>query len=352
MALGFLLKGIIGIAIPAFTIFLFLLIKKELYRLKEMRILPGIIIILTIGTPWYIAEWLLHGEKFVQFALGFLFLSRFGGVVAGHPGPWYYYFLALLLGFAPWSHFLPYSLFRTWKQRANAPELLTLCFIVPVFIVFSIAKTKLPSYLLPIFPFLAITIGKLWNDFLSLDQNKLRRPMTTAIVSFAIVVLLLIIGFIIVGTSQYSSQYQESLPNLLFLGSILIVGSLVSIVFYFTKRYQSSFASIPIMVFIIALILTTQTLPLVENYKGTKELANKVSQVIKTDEQIAAYHVGNRPGVVFYNSKPIVFLDQQEQLLEFLKKKQGYCFTTIEEHKKLQEKRKTLAQQGKLIVIY
>ncbi|MBU1026261.1 MAG: glycosyltransferase family 39 protein, partial [Candidatus Margulisbacteria bacterium] len=123
MSLAVITKGIIGLALPGFAIFLFLLFKKELNRILEMQIPAGILIVLVIGAPWYIAEWLMHGDKFTEFVLGFLFMSRFKGVVAGHPGPWYYYFLAIILGFAPWSHFLPYSLIRTWKHKLKAPEL-------------------------------------------------------------------------------------------------------------------------------------------------------------------------------------------------------------------------------------
>ncbi len=328
MALGMITKGLIGAALPGFAIFLFLLFRRELKHLKEMRIPFGIALILLIAGPWYAAEWFLHGTEFTQFILGFLFLSRFQGVVSGHPGPWYYYFLALLLGFAPWSHFLPYSLLRTWKNRLNKPELLTLCYIIPVFIVFSIAKTKLPNYMLPIYPFLAIMGGKLWNDFLGAEKQDMRRGMVIANLLLAIVVILIIIGFSILGTSNYSGQYQELMPNLLLLGGILAGGSIISIGAFILRRHKISFAIIPIMVFAIAFILTTQTLPAVEKYKGAKELAQQMTQNIKEGEIIAAYNIGNRPSVVFYNTKPVVFLKSEEELNKFLKEKRGYCFTT------------------------
>lgn len=352
MALGMLTKGIIGIVLPGFAIFLFLLFRKELNRIKELQILPGIIIFSLIAAPWYIIEWLLHGQQFTEFVLGFLFLARFGGVVAGHPGPWYYYFLAIILGFAPWSHFLPYSLARTWKSKLNAPELLSLCYIIPVFLVFSVAKTKLPSYLLPLYPFFAITVGKLWDDFLGTEQNNLKKGMIIANILLAVVVTLIIIGFIMLGTSNYSGQYQELMPNLLLLAGILVAGSLISIGAYFLQKYKLSFTAIPVMVFIITLILTTQTLPAVEKYKGSKELGQKVTQVIKANDQIAAYNIGNRPSIVLYNDQPIIFLETEQEVLNFTRRNKGYCFTTMEEYKKLKRKPKVLATKGELVVIY
>ena len=352
MGLATLTKGIIGLAIPAFTIFLYLLIRKELRSILKMQIIPGIFIFSLIALPWYITEWCLHGEKFREFALGFLFLSRFGGVVSGHPGPWYYYFIALLLGFAPWSHLLPFALIRIFQLRNEKPELFSLCYVIPVFLVFSIAKTKLPSYILPLYPSFAIMVGKLWDDFLGKEQPSLRRGMTIAHLFLGIVAALIMIGFYLVGTSNYSSQYHEQLPELLLLAGILVIGSVFSIGFYFLRKYKLSFASVPIMVFVIALVLTTRTLPIVEGYKGEKELGQKVSQVIKENELIAAYNVGNRPGVVFYNSKPVVFLENEKELLAFLKKEKGYCFTTMPELEKIKARFRVLDQKGDLAVIY
>lgn len=348
MAVGLLAKGIIGIAIPAFAIFLFLLFKKELGKIWEMHIPAGVLITLLIGAPWYIAEGYLHGKEFLDFVIGFLFVSRFGGVVAGHPGPWFYYFLALLLGFAPWSHFLPYAFVRTFRKWQESPALLSLCFIIPVFIVFSIAKTKLPNYVFPLFPFLAIMVGKVWDDFLGEEQDKMRLGMSIAYVIFGIIVALLIIGFTILGTSNYSVEYHELLPNLTLLGGILVGSAIFSFGLYIFQQYKLSFAIIPIMVFAITFVLTTQTLPFVERFKGSKELGLKVSEVIKENEHIAAYNIGNRPSVVFYNSKPVVFLENEEQAKLFIKNKRGYLFTTAKE---LKEHGKVFAEKGELIVI-
>jgi len=352
MALALLTKGVIGIAIPVFAIFLFLWIKRQLPRIKEMQIIAGIIIIAVIGTPWYIAEWMLYGKQFGEFVLGFLFLSRFGGVVAGHPGPWYYYILALILGFAPWSHFLPYAFWRTRQNNVVGPALLSLCFIVPVLIVFSIAKTKLPSYILPLYPFLAIMVAKLWDDFLGVDQKKMYKGMAIANGLLAIIAGMIIIGFILVGKSNYAGLYEEFIPILQVLMGVLILGSLASIILFIFKRYKLSFAALPTMVFIIMFILTTMVLPGVDKLKGEKELGIIVSKNIKEGEFIAAYNTGNRPGIVFYNSKPIIFLDSEQALNSFLKNKKGYCFTTRSELKKIKKDNRVFAKQGELVILY
>lgn len=341
LGLAVLIKGLLGVALPAFAIFLFLLIKKDLSRLKEMKLLPGLLIILIVGTPWYLAEYLIHGQVFLDFAVGFLFLSRFQGAVSGHAGPWYYYFFALLLGFAPWSQFLPLGLRQSFKNWKNDPELLSLCFILPAFIVFSIAQTKIPNYVLPLYPFLAIMVGKLWADLLE-DPAKSRKGMLISVFSLLIVVLLLVIGATIAIKANYTAELQTFTPSLIALGIVLLAGSLSSVLFFILKQYRHSFAVIPLTTFILAFILTTFALPLAEQYKGAKPLGEEIAKVIKPGEKIGAYNVGNRPSIVLHSPRPVVFLETAQQAASF----RGYLFTTDGRYGKI------TFSQGDLKVIY
>lgn len=351
MALAVLIKGLLGIALPGFAIFLFLLFKGEIKRLKEMRIPTGILIITLIGFPWYLAEYWVHGKVFLDFALGFLFLSRFQGAVCGHTGPWYYYFLALILGFAPWSQFIPFAVWRSLKNWRNNSELLMLCFVIPAFIVFSIAKTKIPNYVLPLYPFLAIMVGNLLNK-----PAAERRGLLVSNCFFAVVIALILIGCVMVGNSNYPTQYISLLPSLYTLAAVLVISGIISIAAYFFKKYSLSFAAIPVMVLIITLILTLWALPEVENFKGAKGLGKKLSAVIKPNQIVAAYNVGNRPSVVLHSPKPVQFLEVEKELSGFLRHKKGYAFTLMEEYEKMKERlparTKILAKKGDLIILY
>jgi 4-amino-4-deoxy-L-arabinose transferase-like glycosyltransferase len=347
LAFGLLIKGILAVALPGCTVILFLLFKRELPKLKEMRIVPGALLITVIGLPWYIAEYLIHGPVFIDFALGFLFLARFQGVVAGHTGPWYYYFPALLIGFAPWSHFLPLALWQAWQERRHDPELLALCFILPALIVFSIAKTKIPNYVLPLYPFLAIMVGASWDRLLR-EPAAERRGFLFANLFFALVVALICAGVMMVGNNQYPAQYVTLIPSLQALAAVLVLGASVSIGLFLVKSYRASFAAIPVMVFIITLILTLWTLPAVEPLKGEKELGQKVAAALTPTKLIAAYNVGNRPGVVFYNSRTVVMLSSEAESRSFLRQRRGFLFTA---ERPLPFGR-LFARQGELFVYY
>lgn len=350
MALAILIKGLIGVALPGCAIFLFLLLKRETKKILELYLIPGLLIVLAIGLPWYAIEYYLHGQVFLDFALGFLFLTRFGHVVAGHTGPPYYYFISILLGFAPYSQFLPLAFWRSAKNWRNDPELLALTYIIPTFLVFSVAKTKLPSYLLPLFPFFAIMVAKLWAELLA-DANELRRGMMLSTISLLVIAGLIVIGFVIAGTSNYQMEYQTFLPILAALGITLFAGALAALVLFLLKRYELSFYSLPAMAAAVALILIFWALPLAEEYKGTKYLGSEVAKVIQPDETIAAYNTGNRPSVVFYNIKPVLFLSTEAEVKVFLARKKGYLFTAVGELKNVKKYGRVFKEKGELAVL-
>jgi hypothetical protein len=156
----------------------------------------------------------------------------------------------------------------------------------------------------------------------------------------------------VIAGRQYSGPYQAMLPQLALLGSVVAVGSIASILSFCFKCYSASFYALPAMVFVLTLILTTQTLPMIESYKGEKELGQKITAVIKPNEQIAAFDVGNRPGVVFYNSKPIVFLTREAEVKIFIAGKQGYCFTTVDNYNKMGNSNRIFTQKADLVVLH
>jgi hypothetical protein len=95
-------------------------------------------------------------------------------------------------------------------------------------------------------------------------------------------------------------------------------------------------------------------LPQVEELKGEKPLGEAVAKLISAHQEIGVFAVGNRPGVVFYNARPVVFLNSREELASFLQKRRGYVFTTTDKYEKMSLPAyvKVLEKKGDLMVIY
>lgn len=173
---AFLTKGPVGIVLPGLIIAAFLLyLGKVREVLQEMRLLIGIPIILGLSVPWYALVIWRNGWNYINAFFGYHNLERFTEVVNGHKGPWYFYFLVVLLGFAPYSVYLPAAMVRLkfwqrehWRtqERSQQLGLFAWFWFVIVFGFFSIAVTKLPSYVLPLMPAAAILVALLWSSLL------------------------------------------------------------------------------------------------------------------------------------------------------------------------------------------
>ena len=160
-ALAVLAKGLIGMLFPGAIIFLFLLLRKKWGLLKEMRLFTGIILFLLIAAPWFI----LVSTKNPEFA-NFFFIhehfDRFLTKVHDRYEP-FWYFTPLLLGIMlPWSVFIPSTLKRAWQNR-NTEQAEALAWLaiwaIFIFLFFSKSNSKLPPYILPVVPPLAVMIA-------------------------------------------------------------------------------------------------------------------------------------------------------------------------------------------------
>ena len=160
IALGTLTKGPVAIMIPFVVSFLFLL-KDFRFWLRSIFDPIGIVIFIAIAAPWYVAEYLDQGEKFIQ---GFIFkhnLSRFGAkAMEGHSGPIYYYLVVLLVGLTPFSSVTLKAIFKITEWFDTPIKRYLSIWFLFVFIFFSLSHTKLPHYVIygytPLFILMAL----------------------------------------------------------------------------------------------------------------------------------------------------------------------------------------------------
>lgn len=116
----------------------------------------GIPLACLVGLPWYIEMGMLHGDAFIDTFLGYHNITRF--VAPEHAGQNHYwlYIVVVLAGFYPWSGTLPGLLksFREWRK--DKVMLYFIVWALFIFLFFSVSSTQLFSYILPMFPPLAI----------------------------------------------------------------------------------------------------------------------------------------------------------------------------------------------------
>jgi 4-amino-4-deoxy-L-arabinose transferase-like glycosyltransferase len=191
LALAALAKGPIGMLVPTAVIGLFLLIvartdgsiEPRTWRQRvrdlprhfiltcwRMRLGTAVFMLLLLAVPWYVWVGIRTDGQFLREFFVDHNLNRARAPMEGHAGPIVYYPLVILLGFFPWSIFAVPAILemRTLIRRQHAwSSGLWLCFCwVAVWVgLFSLAQTKLPSYVTPCYPALALVtacFGERW----------------------------------------------------------------------------------------------------------------------------------------------------------------------------------------------
>ena len=160
MALAVLSKGLIGIVLPGAVLVLYTLVSRDWAIWKRLHLKAGLLAFLVITAPWFILVSLKNPE-FPHFFFIHEHFQRFTSKVHHREGAWYYFFPTLILGAIPWLALLPQSLWNAAREQAAGfqPGKLLLIWSVFIFFFFSISGSKLPSYILPIFPALALLIA-------------------------------------------------------------------------------------------------------------------------------------------------------------------------------------------------
>lgn len=172
-----LAKGPIAIFLMLGTIMLFLGMRREWSAIRRTIWLPGLLLFLLMVLPWYI-EVQRRNPRFFQIFFLEHNLERFATDRYQHSQHWFYYVLVLIIGVLPWTALAIRSLVdgievsvAEWKVRHKPqrylghvragdafPEFLVLWALLPV-IFFSFSVSKLPGYILPSMPPLAILTG-------------------------------------------------------------------------------------------------------------------------------------------------------------------------------------------------
>ncbi|WP_442782551.1 glycosyltransferase family 39 protein [Collimonas fungivorans] len=162
MALSVLSKGLIGLLIPGAVLVLYTLFSRDWSIWKRLHLVLGLILFFLITTPWFVLISMKNPE-FPQFFFIHEQFQRFTSKIHNRYGPPYYFIPILILGIVPWLGVLFQSLWNGARERSAAsgfqPKKMLLIWSIFIFVFFSISDSKLPSYILPIFPALALLIA-------------------------------------------------------------------------------------------------------------------------------------------------------------------------------------------------
>jgi 4-amino-4-deoxy-L-arabinose transferase-like glycosyltransferase len=160
-ALAVLSKGLIGIVLPAGAVALYVLVERDWRLLRRLHAFSGALLFLAIAAPWFAAVSAANPE-FFRFFFVHEHFERFLTREHDRYQPAWYFVPVILVGILPWIVALFPALGRAWRRSPEAQfqsRRFLLLWCIVVFAFFSASSSKLSSYILPIFPALALLVG-------------------------------------------------------------------------------------------------------------------------------------------------------------------------------------------------
>ena len=346
--LGVLAKGPVGLVLPAAVALLFLLWRWDLRRLWSLRLLTGLLAFVLVAAPWYV--WVTVETK-GAWTVGFWThhnVNRFAGALEGHAGPFYYYAVAVLVGCAPWCVFFgPTAWYALRRLRGKAPEAapsplstvagergegaderpavqFLVCWMAVYFIFFSASGTKLPNYILPLYPAAALLTGR----FLDQWRRGAARPpawlIGTNLACLALIGVGAVVGLLTVGgvlsVPGLSLRRFPGLGGYAGLGAPLLLGAAAAA--WLLLRRASRAAAL-VAVLASALLFTASAAGwgagALEAWKAPKALAEALPpDQTRRDVRVAAFAY-YQPSLIFYCQREVACLDSEQEALDFLR---------------------------------
>ncbi len=281
-----------------------------------LRPLTAIAIVALVALPWYVwVGWRTDGAWIAGF-LGKHNVSRFVQPLEGHSGPIFYYVLAVLAGFFPWSLFLPLACVRLW-QRLRDPALRTpgdeFCASWAILYIgfFSLASTKLPSYVLPAYPALALITGRWLVEWLAEPVRTARWVPRSGFASFAAVGLAFLIAMPLL-TARF-------MPNSWYIGwagLIPLAGGLLALFQNERQQFAQAARTFGIASLLFAMSLFGIAAVQINPHQTSAALMSGI--LSRTPQpQIAAYDYFE-PSLAYYAGRPVRRLKTFEQAVAFL----------------------------------
>ena len=163
IAAGVMTKGLVAMVIPFCTLALHTLVTRDRTPWTRLHVIPGLLLFIALAAPWFVIV-SSRNPEFARFFFIHEHFERFLTSEHRRTGAWWYFLPLLAVGLLPWTGVSLWGLRRAWREPpvpAGSFAWVRFCLIWCAFVLvfFSASGSKLPSYILPIFPAAALVLG-------------------------------------------------------------------------------------------------------------------------------------------------------------------------------------------------
>jgi 4-amino-4-deoxy-L-arabinose transferase-like glycosyltransferase len=197
IAVGILLKGPLILLLVVLCVGLLAILDRSAGWFWGLRPVWGVMWTLALVLPWFVAIVLRSGEGFFASSLGGDLLSKVASPQESHGAPPGYYLVIFWLTFWPGAVLAGLVVAPVWYARRQPATQFLLAWLVPSWIVFELVITKLPHYVLPLYPAIAILIAGVLEQRLLTRKAWLMPGLSWWFFAPVILAVLAIVGSII-----------------------------------------------------------------------------------------------------------------------------------------------------------
>ena len=305
-----LTKGPVGIILPCFVMGVFMLTQRENFWGIVWRMALTALLSLIIPFCWYYAAYLQGGDEFLRLVKEEN-IDRFMGKMAyeSHENPAWYNLLTLVMGWAPYTLLLLFSLFiLPWKKfskarflenakKATPLQVFTWLAFLLVLFFYCIPKSKRSVYLLPCYPFMAYLIAEyiVWMMKEKMGALKVYAGVIASLAVILVIATLVIRTGSIPDTIFHGKHAADNIAMLHAIGDshsflfnvcqmFLLIGAYH--IFKALKKKETSQILKYTLVMIIAIFITLDSTlqPAVLNTKADKHLAPVIEKKFDTSK--------------------------------------------------------------------
>lgn len=285
---------------------------KEIFR--PQYLLVGFILFFLITLPWHIVMLKIHDPLFFQEYVIKHHIARFlGSNEIGRQQPFYFYFLTILWGFFPWIISGLVVLIRKCFKRDfkftglnDTQRFLVYNAIIAIFtlLFFSSSKTKLITYILPIYPSLACLAGYIWTKYI--EKGEYRRFINKTVYFLGGIFILASIVAIFTPLFLPAQLVQDIAIAKSLCITLLFASGLASILFAKRDRYLGVFFTYVLLMLVLSAFGTEKFFKI--DYKFGQDDLLKYAQIAKNENKtITCYKFTHKYSLIYYGGKPVVY---------------------------------------------
>ena len=290
--------------------------------MRRIYLIPGAGVFLAVVLPWYLQAD-ARNPGYLNYYLWAEHFGRYTTASFDRSEPWYYFIVVALVGFFPWTVILPWIIKYFCRRGWDDKTLYVVLWLFVPLLFFSASHSKLPHYILPIFPALSIMAGATLVGLYEQSASKLRAAMITVWVVQSLNAIYLLLGLFY--PMILAPNIRGRLFDVSYLLCLYAITSLLILAYMARRRItqdrmpQGAIYLAQVVGLGVFFVFLTEVMISIAPHRSAKSTAMAVLSHLRGGEQVAVFET-YLSGLPFYldTKRPVWLITHENKKRTFL----------------------------------